>query len=250
MTGVFDSGLGGLSAFLALSRALPHTDLIYYADTAHLPLGEKSKAEIRALVLRGVDFLARKGATRVFLACGTASSVALEKCKERFAFPVHGIVETGCKAAARTSQTGRIAVIATPATIASHAYALGIRALRPDALITELACPALVAAAEACDPSAVRRALSPLSSSDADTLILGCTHFPLLRNTIGELLPTMRLIDPAALTAEALVPLLEAEDLREEGARKLFTTGDPRLFASRAEAALGCRLRVEGIMNL
>ena len=249
MTGVFDSGIGGLSAFLALSRALPHTDLLYYAATAHLPLGEKSEGEICALVLQALDFFSRKGVSRVFLACGTASAIALKKCKEKFSFPIDGIVETGCKAAAHASKNGRIAVIATPATVASHAYASGIHALRPAARVTELACPALVAAAEACDPSAVKRTLSPLLDSDADTLVLGCTHFPLLRKAIGETLPTMTLIDPAALAADALVPLLK-EEAHEKGTRALFTTGDPHLFATHAQAALGFRLPLEGITKL
>ena len=247
MIGVFDSGLGGLSAFLSLSRALPHTDLVYYADTAHLPLGEKSDGEIRSLVLDGVDFLARKGASHVLLACGTASAIALQKCKETFAFPVYGIIKAGCVAAARASQTGRVAVIATPATVASHAYASGIRALRPDAVVTELACPALVAAAETRDVSCVRRALAPLQDLAADTLVLGCTHFPLLRQTIEALFPATDLIDPAALAANDTIRLHEKETCREKGTRALFTTGDPLLFTRRAEAVFGCRLPVEAV---
>lgn len=247
MIGVFDSGLGGLSAFLTLARALPRTDLVYYADTAHLPLGEKSEKEICSLVRDGVRFLARKGASHVLLACGTASAIALPKCKEMFAFPVCGIIEAGCNAAFSASETGRIAVIATPATVASHAYALGIRALRPDAHVTELACPALVAAAEMCDTSCVRRVLAPLSACDADTLILGCTHFPILRKAIEEMFPAMRLIDPAALAANETVLLLGTKAPCEGGTRALFTTGDPCLFARRAEAAFGCRLPVEAV---
>ncbi|MBO5653134.1 MAG: glutamate racemase [Clostridia bacterium] len=242
MIGVFDSGVGGLSAFLALARALPETDLAYYADSAHLPLGERSAEEIRALVLTGVCALEAMGATRVLLACGTASAVALSKCKETFTFPVYGILEAGCKAAAEASKNGRIAVIATPATIRSHAYGVGIRALRPEALVTELACPALVAAAETGDLSAVKAALSPLSGVQADTLILGCTHFPLLREAIGREIPTARLIDPAALTADHLVSLCREDPKKETGQRALFTTGDPLSFAKRAEALFGCRL--------
>ena len=242
MIGVFDSGVGGLSAFLTLTQALPETDLVYYADSAHLPLGERSAEEICDLVLEGVRTLAAFGASHVLLACGTASAVALEKCKEKFSFPIYGIVEEGCRAAAQASRSGHIAVIATPATIHSHAYSHGILTLRPQASVTELACPALVRAAETGNPSVVRDCLAPLSRSEADTLILGCTHFPLLKEAIKEALPAMTLIDPAALAADRLLSLCRESPQKEKGQRALFTTGDPLPFAKRAEALFGCRL--------
>ena len=244
MIGVFDSGLGGLSALRALSRALPRADLLYYADTAHLPIGEKSKAEICTAVKQALCFFSEQGASHVLLACGTASAVALPECKDLFAFKLYGIIESGARAAARYSPGGHIAVIATRATVATHAYAHHILALRPDARVMELSCPTLVTAAEAGVSEGVAKALSPLVESDADTLLLGCTHFPLLRGTIAALLPAMHPIDPAAQTGRALLPHLPKEG---HGRRECVTTGDPIPFAARAAAVLGEPLPVRGL---
>lgn len=247
MIGIFDSGLGGLSAFKTLSAACPSVDLLYYADTAHLPIGEKSNEEILSLTKEALCFFKQRGVTRVLLACGTASAVSLQKCKELFAFPIHGIVEEGARAAVRSSRSGRITAIATPATVTAHAYRRAVLALCPNASVDELPCPSLVHAAETGDEGAVCEALSPLLESDADTLIMGCTHFPLLRDAIEALLPHMTLIDPAAETVRSLMPLLPLSKGTRKGARLFFTTGDPRVFAERASTVLQALPSVEGL---
>ena len=239
MIGVFDSGLGGLRAFRALSDAFPSLDLLYYADTLHLPIGGRSEEEILALVERALSFFASQGVSHALLACGTASAVALKKCKAHFTFPIYGIIEEGARAACLSSASGHIAVIATPATIATHAYRDSILSLRPDATVTELPCPSLVTAAELGEDGAVREALSPLSGNDADTLILGCTHFPLLREAIEAFLPHMRTVDPAAVTVAALCARLSYGECAASAKRLFFTTGDPRIFSLRAAKVLG-----------
>ena len=244
MIGVFDSGIGGLSAFFTLASALPQTDLLYYADTAHLPLGEREENEILTLVTQAMTFFQQKGVSQVLLACGTAGAVALQKCKQKFAFPVYGIIKDGCLAAVQATRKGHIAVIATPATVSAHAYQKEILSLCPTARVTELACPALVTAAEEGNASAVTAVLSPLSHCDADTLILGCTHFPLLRTSISHALPHMRLIDPAAVAVTALIGIANKQEKAETGNHAFFTTGDPRFFEKRAAAA-GFSLRAE-----
>lgn len=247
MIGVFDSGLGGLATFRALSRALPSTPLLYYADTAHLPIGERSEGEILSLTEQALRFFEARCARLALLACGTASAISLEKCKQKFTFPLFGIIKDGARAAVRLSKSGRIAVIATPATIASHAYAREIRALRPEADVTELPCPSLVKAAEAGEEGAVCEALAPLAACDADTLVLGCTHFPLLKEAIEALLPHMRTVDPAAETTARLLARLPPEGGHTPAARSFFVTGDPKDFARRATAVLGYSPTVESI---
>ncbi len=247
MIGVFDSGLGGLAAFRTLSRALPSTPLLYYADTAHLPIGERSEGEILALTEQALRFFEARGVRLALFACGTASAVSLEKCKQRFTFPLFGIIKDGARAAVRLSKSGRIAVIATPATVASHAYARELRALRPEAEVIELPCPSLVRAAERGEEDAVCEALTPLLTCDADTLVLGCTHFPLLREAIEALLPHMRTVDPAAETVTGLLSRLPPDGGDTPASRSFFVTGDPHAFARRAAAVLGYSPTVEKI---
>ena len=250
MIGVFDSGLGGLKAFHSLCMTFPDEDMLYYADTAHLPIGVRGEEEIVALVEDALRFFEEKGARAVLLACGTASAVALEKCKEKFTFPLFGIIEEGARAACSVTKSERIAVAATPATIRSHAFAGAIRRRLPNAFVAEHPCPTLVTLAEEearrlYDVEAVCDALTPICKEAVDTLILGCTHFPLLSESIKAVLPTVSLVDPAKETVAAMARALpQNKEKRTKGApcRCFHATKNPAEFAARAAAVLGLPL--------
>ncbi len=250
MIGVFDSGLGGLGAYKALCMTFPHEDMLYYADTAHLPIGMRSEAEIVTLVEKALHFFEERRVRAVLLACGTASAIALEKCKEKFAFPLFGIVEPGARAACAATQSGRIAVAATPATIKSHVFSQSILRYLPHAFVSEHPCPSLVMLAEdekrgLYEIETVCQALAPICHENVDTLILGCTHFPLLSESIRAVLPTLSLIDPAKEAVAAMARTLPAEKEKKTGeaAHRYFcATRDPMGFAAHAMAVTGLSL--------
>jgi len=211
--GVFDSGVGGLTVLKELRRALPGRRMIYLGDTARLPYGAKSPETIRRYALQAGKLLVGRGAGRLVVACNTASAHGLGPLREAFpSVPVHGVIEPGAAAAVAASQSGRIAVIATEATVRAGAYETAIRALLPGAEIQSLACPIFVALAEEgwgeteIAEAAARRYLSPLLQGDRpDVVILGCTHFPALKAAIARVLgPGVRLVDSAEAVALSL----------------------------------------------
>jgi glutamate racemase len=240
--GVFDSGVGGLTVLGALRRRLPHRDFIYLGDTARVPYGRKPP-EMVAEFARGIaDFLCGLGVEGLVVACNTASAVALPRLADSCPVPVWGVIDPGVEAATRVTRTGSVGVIGTNATIASRAYQnrLEERGLRPWAR----ACPMLVHVVEeglADAPEAellVRQYLK--GHPPIDTLILGCTHYPLLRGvlerTVGD---EVRLVDSAEVTAEAVgqtfaPPAASGNGSREHGRVVHFVTGDPRAFAHTA----------------
>lgn len=242
MIGVFDSGLGGLCALRHLRKMLPDADLLYYADTAHLPFGTRTEREICAYTRRALTLFRSCGADAVLIACGTASSLVPGKCKAEFPFPVFDVLHPAACAAAATSPFGRIAVAATVATCASGAFAREIRLRRPEVSVLSLPCPALVLTAEEGVTGeerrcAVREALDPVCAFRADTLVLGCTHFPLLRATIEALYPYLRIVDAAEEGARRLAVTVSPP--HESGRVRYLVTGSPDRFAERAHRALG-----------
>lgn len=215
MIGIFDSGLGGLTALCEARRLLPHADVVYFGDTARCPYGVKSEKTLLRYTEEAISLLEGYGASRILAACGTVSSVALPRLRGSFKARLYGICEEGLAGIAGD----RIAVIATPATVRSHAFRYAIEKRLPKAHITELACPLFVAMAEnglrdPRDPvvrELVSRSLAPLKESPPDTLVLGCTHFPLLADAIKAVLPTTRLYDVGKEAARALLPEAEGE---------------------------------------
>ncbi|HEY0525065.1 MAG TPA: glutamate racemase [Stellaceae bacterium] len=222
--GVFDSGVGGLTVLRALRQALPDESMLYLGDTARLPYGTKSGDTIVRYALQAAGVLVERGAKLLVIACNTASAYALDALRDRYPhLPVIGVVEPGAATACAASWNGRIAVIATEGTARAGAYDAAIRRLRPDALVTSAGAPLLVGLAEegwfeGPVPEAVaRRYLAPLFETGSaaengnrpDTLVLGCTHFPLLRTAIQAVVgPDVALVDggmaAASLAAEAL----------------------------------------------
>lgn len=236
--GVFDSGVGGLTVLAALCARLPQERFVYLGDTARLPYGIKSPDTVVRYALQAADVLVRRGVKALVIACNTASAVALPAMAERYgALPLMGVVEPGAAAAAAATRSGQIAVIGTEATVRGGAYQRAICRRRPDAQIRAVACQLFVALAEegwtdgpVARASAERylaalvpRAGSACGEGDApagtpafvaDTLVLGCTHFPMLRATIRAVIGEgVRLVDSAATTAEATQTLLQAQGL-------------------------------------
>lgn len=188
--GVFDSGIGGLTVVAALRRLLPREHIFYLGDTARVPYGGKSRRTIERYSIEIGGLLLAEQAKMIVVACNTASALALPRMKQVFKCPVQGVIAPGAAAACRVSRNSRIGVIGTRATIASHAYDHAIQALSPEAKVFATPCPLLVPLIEEGmfdDPitdSVLRRYLDPLVGDGIDTLVLGCTHYPLLREAI------------------------------------------------------------------
>lgn len=216
--GVFDSGVGGLTVLAALRARLPREHFLYLGDTARLPYGTKSAQTVERYAVQSAALLVEHGVKALVVACNTASAVALPALRARFSpLPVIGVIEPGARAAIAATRNRRIAVIATEGTVRGHAYERALLALDSTVRVSELACQMFVALAEegwleGPVPQAIAaRYLDALPDRDADVLVLGCTHFPLLAKSIAAAAgPSMTLVDSAATTAIAT-----AETLRE-----------------------------------
>jgi glutamate racemase len=254
--GVFDSGVGGLTVLRALLEVLPGEDFLYLGDTARLPYGTKSADSIRRYSLQAAATLRRRGVKCLVVACNTASAVALDALTAEFApVPVLGVVEPGAAAACAATRSGRIAVVATESTVRGGAYQAAIRRLRPDAVVEARACPLFVALAEEgwtegpVVEAVVHRYLDGLFGADPgsrpDTLVLGCTHFPVLAPAIRRVLGAqVAVVDSAATTAAARVRALDERGLRRSraagrGTVDLLATDGAERFARVGGTFLG-----------
>jgi len=223
--GVFDSGLGGLTVVREIARRLPGEDVVYFGDTARVPYGTKSPALVKRFAREDLAFLETRRVKLVVVACNTVSSIALPELAKAARVPVVGVLMPGARAAAAATRRGRIAVIGTPATIRSRAYETALRAIRADLEIASFACPLFVSLAEegwVDDEVALlvaRRYLAPLARFGADTLVLGCTHYPLLGGVISRVAGEgVVLVDSARETAADVERTLAADGLlRGEG---------------------------------
>ena len=243
--GVFDSGVGGLTVLKALRESLPHEDLVYLGDTARLPYGTKSPASISRYASQATRQLQARGIKLLVVACNTASAVALDALREQMSpLPVLGVVEPGATAAVAASRGGKHLVLATEATVQLGAYRQAITDKDPAARVGELACELLVSLAEEgwndgrIARAIVRRYLDEAGDAarNLDTVILGCTHFPLLRNTFAEVLDQrVAIVDSASTTAAAARELLSERallnDQRVPGHLQLLATDGATRFA-------------------
>ena len=218
--GVFDSGIGGLTVVHELMRQLPHESIIYFGDTARVPYGPKSPDTVRRYSREITHWLQEQGVKAIVIACNTATAHALPVLRAELPVPVVGVVGPGARAAVDATERGSIGVIGTMGTINSGAYERAIRDATPDATITTRACPLFVPLVEEgwLEHEATRLVakeyLSPMAAANVDTLVLGCTHYPLLNPLIAEVLgPDVRLIDSAEETAAETRRVLEEEGL-------------------------------------
>jgi glutamate racemase len=249
--GVFDSGVGGLTVAAALARRLPHESIVYLGDTARLPYGSKSPETVTQYTRKNIDFLLRHGVKAVVVACNTASALALPRLlssDEAPPVPIWGVVGPGARRAAAATR-GRVGVIATESTVRSDAYGQALRALRPGIEVASRACPLFVPLVEEGwhdDPvteEVARRYLGPLLAGGIDTLVLGCTHYPLLRPLLARVAGDgVVLVDSAETVAEEVAAgLAEAELAAPPGApaeHRLYLTDTSEGFARLARRIL------------
>jgi glutamate racemase len=244
--GIFDSGVGGLTVQRAILDAIPGADTVYLGDTARVPYGTKSAETVTQYALRNARFLMGQGLDLLVVACNTVSAVALPALRAEVKVPVLGVVEPGARAAVRTSRTGRIGVIGTPGTVASGAYQAAIVAARPDARVVAKACALFVPLAEEGWTDAgdevvrgvVRRYLAPLAGEGIDALVLGCTHYPLLKAAIAAELPGVALVDSAETVAAEVRARLDVPAGRP-ARHRFFVTDAPDRFLAVAGRFLG-----------
>lgn len=258
--GVFDSGVGGLTVLGALRARLPGDDFLYLGDTARLPYGTKSADTVARYSVQCAGLLVARGIGALVVACNTASAFALPALSAAYPrLPIVGVVEPGAAAAVAATRSGHVAVIATEGTVRGGAYARAIERLRPGTRVTSIACPLFVALAEegwtqgAIVTAVAHRYLDPVfgARDPPDTLVLGCTHFPVLGAALREVVgPGVAIVDSAATTAETVATLLgsRAHDAgaAADGTLRLLATDGPERFA-RVAAVFGIAVAPENV---
>jgi glutamate racemase len=255
--GVFDSGVGGLTVLRAMRERLPHERFIYLGDTARLPYGTKSADTVLRYSVHAAQYLLRYGIKYLVIACNTASSVAVEELRQRLApLPVIGVIEPGSEAGCLASRTGHIAVLATEGTVQGGAYQRAIARLRPDSTVIAKACSLFVALAEegwtegAIVEAVAHRYLDELLQRhpQVDTLLLGCTHFPVLTQALRAVIgSSLAIVDSAQTTAAVLAADLRARGLKNaataSAAPTLLATDGPERFARVGGRFLGASVQ-------
>jgi len=248
--GVFDSGIGGLTVARELIRQLPHERIIYFGDTARVPYGPKSADTVRRYSREIADWLSEQHVKAIVVACNTATAHALGMLQEQEPVPVIGVVEPGARAAIAATRSGRIGVIGTAGTIASGAYERAIQAAGPGSQVVAIACPLFVPLVEEgwLQSEATRLVaeeyLAPLRAAGVDTLVLGCTHYPLLKPLLSEVMgPGVCLIDSAAETAAEARRTLDARHLMASPVatphHRFVASDDPAQFLREGQSFLG-----------
>jgi glutamate racemase len=238
--GLFDSGFGGLTVAREVVRQMPYANIEYFGDSGRAPYGERSQDEILRFSRQIIDFLGNKGVDLVIIACNTATAAALDQVVSKYSFPIVGVIEPGAKAALDITRNKHIGVIATKFTTENGAYPRAIKKIDSEAAVISQACPLfcpLVEAGKANSPeleTVAAEYLSVYKNTDIDTLVLGCTHYPLLVDSIERNLPSgVELVDPAVATVKKSIALL-AEKVTNTRQNKpnyrFYTSGDPVRF--------------------
>jgi glutamate racemase len=251
--GIFDSGIGGLTVAKAVAKALPTEDIIYFGDTARVPYGIKSEETVREYALQITDFLLSKGVKMILIACNTVSASAKNEIKEKTgSLPVLDVITSGTEMALKQTPNNHIGVIGTLATVNSKAYEKSIHALNSEIKVTQQACPLLVPLAEEgwiyneVATKTLENYLTAFDKSDINSLILGCTHYPLFKKAIPSILKSqnIKIIDSAdsiALTAKNTLSTLEL--LNSKGGEfQCFVSDRPQRFQELAERFLGRKI--------
>jgi len=218
--GIFDSGLGGLTVFREIAKILPQENLVYLGDTARVPYGTKSAQTVSRYARQNVEFLLQKNVKMVVVACNTATAFALDELRSRFFIPIIGVIEPGVTGALRATKSKRIGVIGTEGTISSGTYSASVLKRAPAAFVATAACPLFVPLVEEgwwqneITEIIARTYLNGLLAKKIDTLILGCTHYPLLKNILSKVAgPEVTLIDSAEETARAVAEVLAQKNI-------------------------------------
>jgi glutamate racemase len=247
--GVFDSGIGGLTVLQKIMQTLPRENTVYLGDTARSPYGTKSVETVLRFSFENTDFLLEKGVKLVVVACNTSTAVALESLRENISVPVVGVIEPGVRAALEKTKNKKVGVIGTEATIQSGAYTRSLKALDREIEVYSRACPLFVPLVEEgwVDNAVVKMTaesyLSSLKQSGIDTLILGCTHYPLLKKALQKFMGRrVQLVDSAEETAKSVQATLKQQSIARErgkGSHSFFVTDAPERFIKVGQHFLG-----------
>ena len=247
--GIFDSGLGGLTGYRDLRDLLPHHNLIYFGDTARVPYGTRSREVIRRYALQDANFLLSRNVEAILVACGTASSNALDLLEQTFSIPFVGVVAPAAQKAAccAAGGDGRVLVLGTAATVATGAYERAIHALDSSIEVRSVACPLFVPLVEnghtgkgdVAATAIAQEYLLPHADFRPDAVLLGCTHYPLLMGVIADVLPEPVLISAGAASARAMAKLAGEPEEDVPGTNEFFTSDDPQVFCREASRYLG-----------
>jgi glutamate racemase len=254
--GVIDSGLGGLTVVKQILNRLPKEEVLYFGDTARCPYGNKTVEQIKTYVYDMVHFLVKRGIKALVIACNTATAILCEELKSKLSIPVIGVIEPGARAANKKSKNGHIGVIATTRTIETGVYEQQIKGLNDKTEVFSRACPLLVPMIESGGyplderSQIIKASLYPLKTSDIDTLVLGCTHFPLIRDEIARYLEDgIAIVDPAEETVSELEMILRERKIennqQQTPVHNYYVSGETRSFAKSASAWLGSDIFVE-----
>lgn len=252
--GIFDSGIGGLTVMKEIIRELPNEGIIYLGDTARVPYGTRSPETVRRYSVENTRFLMSKEIKLLVVACNTSSSVSLDLLSEMLPIPVVGVIEPGARAAAARTKVKRVAVIGTETTINSGSYERAIKKIDDSIEVSGVACPLFVPLVEEgwlegdVVTLVAERYLSPLRYNGVDTLVLGCTHYPMIKGVISDVIK-LPLIDSAVETAREVRKLLEKKGILHQSARRpikeFFVTDSPEKFVQTGRRFLG-----EDIVNI
>ena len=250
--GIFDSGVGGLTVAKEIICQMPNENIVYFGDTARVPYGIKSRQTVIRFSIENILFLLKQDVKLICVACNTASSFALPVIKNHFRAPIIGVITPGVREAVYASQNKRIGVIGTKGTVKSRTYETEIKLLDPKAKITAVACPLFVPFVEEgwlsgeVVLSVAKTYLKPLKDAKVDTVILGCTHYPLLKSVIQEVLgKNITLIDSAKQVAFEIKKILASEDMVNRGKggkHKFYVSDNPEWFSSLAQRFMGRKL--------
>lgn len=250
--GVFDSGVGGLTVVKEILALLPNENILYLGDTARVPYGIRSPETVIKYSVECADFLFKKGIKILVVACNTSSSISLEILKSRFPIPVIGVIQPGVRAALKVTKNNKVGVIGTEATIQSGAYTEVIKTFNPSIEVISKACPLFVPIVEegilegVIADLIIERYLTDLKYSGIDTLILGCTHYPLLKKSIQKFMNGIILVDSAIEVAKDVREILSREnllnDVGTESFKKFFVTDAPSRFKRIGELFLNTKI--------
>jgi glutamate racemase len=248
--GIFDSGIGGLTVFKEIKKLLPGEDVIYLGDTARVPYGTKSKDTVVKFSIQNANFLVRLNVKLIVAACNTSSSYSLPILKRRYNIPVLGVIEPGAKAAASVTRNLRVGIIGTKATISSGVYKKELKKLNPKIDVTSESCPLFVPLVEEgwlkedVTKMVAKRYLSPLKKKNIDVIVLGCTHYPLLKPVIRDVFGKgVTLVDSATQTAKVVKEVIYRKKIynrkKGKGKYRFYVTDEPGLFKKVGSRFLG-----------
>jgi len=253
--GIFDSGVGGLTVVDKVLRLLPNEDIVYFGDTARVPYGNKSGETVTRFSKEIVKFLLGFKVKLIIVACNTASSLSLGALKKAFSIPIVGVIKPGAEEAFKASKTGRIGVIGTERTVSSNAYKKEIKASKRKSFVIQKACPLFVPLVENrwldgdITLRIIRSELAPILARNIDTLILGCTHYPLLKKAIKKVTgKRVTLIDSSMAVAKYTKRVLGDKKTRGRGYAKFFVSDDTRNFTDLARVFLKKKIKAKRVV--